>query len=159
MKYNVPLIAQTTNMSCWAASMAMILGWRNRQSVSQRAIASNFGGPSYMPQLTSGLNPNDRYILERNGFTLDAPMCYSPSLIESMLDSYGPLWVASAVPSAHIRVVTGLDNGVLYINDPWPVSRGAKYTRSFSQFFGAMETLGAVEVGQPSPIYVAYLAS
>ena len=157
MKYNVPLIAQSTSMSCWAASMAMILGWRNSQSVSQLAVAMNMGGPSYMPSFANGLNPNDRYILERNGFTLDDPMCYSAALIESMLESYGPLWVASAVPTAHIRVVTGLDKGVLHINDPWPVSRGAKYTRSFSQFFGAMETLGAKEIGQPAPVYVAYL--
>jgi len=159
MKYNVPLIAQVDTMSCWAASIAMILGWRNGQSVSQTAVGLNIGGPSYMPNFKTGLNPNDRYILERNGFTLDAPQCYSPELIESMLQYNGPLWVATAVPFAHIRVVTGLHNGVIHVNDPLPVNRGATYVRSFSQFFGAMETLGAKEMGEPAPVYVAYLTS
>ena len=42
-----------------------------------------------------------------------------------LLDRYGPLWVAAAVPGPHIRVVTGIegdgtpDGTTLYINDPW----------------------------------------
>jgi Papain-like cysteine protease AvrRpt2 len=121
-------------------------------------IAANPGGMSYMPQFTSGLDPNDRYILERNGFTLEPPQCYTADSVDGLLSSYGPLWVASAAPAPHIRVVTGMEGGLMYINDPAPVDQGSTYLQSFSQFWGAMEQLGAQERNQRAPIYVAYLA-
>ncbi|MFA8385362.1 MAG: papain-like cysteine protease family protein [Pelagibaca sp.] len=161
MKYDVQLIAQTTGMSCWAASIAMILGWRYNTSIADTTIAANSGGTNYTPSMTTGLDPNDRYILERNGFILDEPMCYTPELVKSILEANGPLWVASQVPAGpHIRVVTGYDGKQLYINDPAPVGRGSRYTRSFDRFFGAMEQLGEAELTtQRAPIYVAYLAA
>ncbi len=141
MIHDVPLFPQSANMSCWAASIAMILGWKNQQSISDVTIAANNGGTNYLPSMQSGLDPNDRYILTRNGFSLDEPMCYTLGLVQDMIASYGPLWVACAVPSAHIRVVRGYEGGTLYINDPWPPGRGTQYTRTFAQFFGRMETL------------------
>ena len=146
-------------MGCWAASIAMILGWKNSASFDPGMIAANPGGLNYEPSLQSGLDPNDRYILERNGFALEPPLCYMLSRIQQLIDSNGPLWVASAVPSPHIRVVTGYSGDQLDINDPWPVNRGARYTRSFATFFGAMETLGGDELNEPAPVYVAYLAN
>jgi hypothetical protein len=158
MKYDVPLVAQTTGMSCWAASIAMILSWKNQASFDQSMIAANPGGPSYLPSMAGGLDPNDRYILQRNGFVLDAPQCYTMSLIKSMLEANGPLWVAGAAPAPHIRVVTGYEGELLHINDPGPVNRGSQYAWSFTRFFGEMENLGAQELGEPNPVYVAYQA-
>ena len=157
MIHTVPLFPQSQSMSCWAASIAMILGWKHQQSIADVTIATNNGGPSYVPSMQSGLDPNDRYMLETNGFQLDEPQCYMRSAIEERLSRHGPLWVASAMPSAHIRVLCGIKNDRLHINDPWPVNQGSKYTRSFDQFFGRMETLGAQESSEPAPIYVAYL--
>jgi hypothetical protein len=159
MQYDVPLVAQSTSMSCWAASMAMILAWRNQASFDPSMIAANNGGTSYMPQLRTGLDPNDRYILERNGFSLEEPQCYSVEGVADLLDRFGPLWVASAAPAPHIRVVTGMTGGRMHINDPAPVNQGARYDASFSQFWGAMESLGARERRERAPIYVAYMAS
>lgn len=157
MIYDVPLIPQGTNMGCWAASIAMILGWKNSASFDPATIAANPGGASYVPELTNGLDPNDQYILERNGFKLEPPQCYMMQSIHGLLESYGPLWVAGAAPAPHIRVVTGFNGGVLYINDPAPVGRGSTYARSFEHFFGEMETLGSQEMKQRNPVYVAYL--
>lgn len=157
MKYDVPLIPQGTNMGCWAASIAMILGWKNSASFDPAMIAANPGGLNYEPSLTTGLDPNDRYILEQNGFELEPPQCYMLSRIQQLIDSNGPLWVASAAPAPHIRVVTGYKGDQMYINDPAPVNRGSQYTSSFSRFFGAMEELGSQELSEPSPVYVAYL--
>jgi len=166
MRYDVPLIAQATGMGCWAASIAMILGWKNQASFDPSQIAANPGGPSYVPSLTSGLDPNDRYILGRNGFVLEAPVCYTPQAISDLLDTYGPLWLASQAPlsgtggtAPHIRVVTGLDGGRVHVNDPWPVNRGARYSSNFETIFGEMETLGANERREPNPVYVAHLDS
>jgi len=156
MRHDVILIPQATNMGCWAASIAMILSWKNNASFDPGTIAANPGGTSYVPSLASGLDPNDKYILERNGFELEPPQCYMHSRIQELLDSHGPLWVAGAAPAPHIRVVTGMEGGVVYINDPWPVNRGAQYARAFEHFFGEMENLGASEMNERSPVYVAY---
>lgn len=160
MRYDVQLIPQGTNMGCWAASIAMILGWKNQASFDPGMIAANPGGLNYTPSLQSGLDPNDKYILERNGFELEPPLCYMLSRIHDLIDSNGPLWVAGRLPTipAHIRVVTGYEGQMLYINDPWPVNQGAIYTRSFTSFFGEMEQLGSAEINEPSPVYVAYLS-
>jgi hypothetical protein len=157
VKYDVPLIPQTASMSCWAASIAMILGWRNEASFDPQLIAANHGGPSYLPAFKNGLDPNDRYILERNGFEMDEPQCYTLKSVQARLDEHGPLWVASAAPAPHIRVITGHDGSRLLINDPAPVNKGSRYSSSFVKFFGMMETLGSRELKQPTPVYVAWL--
>ncbi len=158
MFYNVPLVAQTATLSCWAASIAMILGWRHQASYSDQMIARNPGGLNYMTSYHNGLDPNDRYILRHNGFEVEPPMCYLPSTIRSRLSTRGPLWVATWAPGPHIRVVTGMVGEMLMINDPLPVGVGSCYPRTFSRFFGAMESLGAREMAQRAPVYVAYLA-
>ncbi len=157
MKYDVPLVPQTSGMSCWAASIAMILGWKNQMSIPDVVIARNPGGKSYMTSYQNGLDPNDKHILRANGFEVDAPQCYSVIAIGTLLRSRGPLWVATWAPGPHIRVVTGLVGNTVHINDPAPVNKGSTYTRSFSQFFGAMENLGEREANQKFPVYVAYL--
>lgn len=159
MKYDVHLVPQSTSMSCWAASIAMILGWKDQACFDPQLIAANNGGLNYMPSFVRGLDPNDRHILERNGFLLDAPQCYMLTSVQALIDSHGPLWVASAAPAPHIRVVTGYDGQNLYINDPGPVNSGSRYVASFRSFFGQMETLGAQELKQKAPVYVAYLSS
>jgi hypothetical protein len=159
MTYDVPLIAQSTSMSCWAASMAMILSWRDQASYDPSLIAANGCGPSYMPSYNNGLDPNDTYILERNGFEVLAPQCYTVDFINHKLASYGPLWVATWAPGPHIRVVRGLVNSTTYINDPAPVNKGSQYTMEFEKFFGAMEDLGSRELKQRAPVYVAHLKS
>ncbi|MGQ0542152.1 MAG: papain-like cysteine protease family protein [Blastocatellia bacterium] len=159
MRHDVPLIPQGTNMGCWAASIAMILSWKNNASFDPGMIAANPGGTSYVPSLASGLDPNDKYILERNGFALEAPQCYMMEPIHRLIEMHGPLWVAGAAPAPHIRVVTGFDGGMLYINDPAPVNMGSTYARTFEHFFGEMETLGSQELTEKNPVYVAYLST
>jgi papain like cysteine protease AvrRpt2 len=144
-------------MSCWAASISMILGWKRHMSIPDTVIASNPGGLNYMTSYTKGLDPNDKYILEANGFAVESPQCYTMQGIKSLLTRKGPLWVATWAPGPHIRVVTGMTASTLFINDPAPVGVGSQYSRSFSSFFGAMENLGMRELKERSPVYVAYL--
>jgi len=158
VQYKVPLFPQTSRMSCWAASMGMILGWKHNASYSDELIARNVGGLDYTTSYTKGLNPNDKYILRANGFEVEPPMCYTREGILTLLRRYGPLWVATWAPNPHIRVVTGMNRNVVWINDPGPVNRGSVYARPFSVFFGAMEELGSRELDQASPVYVAHLA-
>ena len=170
--YRVPLIPQTTSMSCWAAGIAMIVAWRRGISVDPVLIASNPGGVSYLAQFQSGLNPNDATILRRWGFVTEPPQSYQPDAFGALLQQYGPLWVAASVPGPHIRVVTGFQPGpnastaIVAINDPWEVgmqvfrwpNRGAQYTRTYVQFTREIERLARTELNQPAPVYVAHLA-
>jgi len=157
MIYDVPLIPQTSRMSCWAASIAMILGWKRGMSIPDTVIAKNPGGLNYMTSYAQGLDPNDKYILEANGFGIESPQCYTTEGINSLLTKKGPLWVATWAPGPHIRVVTGMVAVTLFVNDPAPVNVGSHYLRRFNDFFGAMEQLGMRELKEQSPVYVAYL--
>ena len=166
MRFDVRLVPQTTGMGCWAAGIAMILGWKDEACFDPSRIAANPGGISYVPSLATGLDPNDRYILERNGFALEYPQCYAPAAVEGLLSSHGPLWLASLAPlsgtgrsAPHIRVVTGMEGGQVFVNDPWPVNKGSQYSQPFNTVFGQMEALGATELSQPNPVYVAHLRS
>ena len=158
MLYDVPVVPQSTSMSCWAASIAMILGWQRQMCIPDEVIANNPGGKSYMTSMTTGLDPNDVYILSRNGFEIVPAQCYgSPAPILQLLRAHGPLWVATWAPGPHIRVVRGLVGETLHINDPAPVNTGSQYTASFRSFFGAMENLASRELREKSPVYIARL--
>jgi hypothetical protein len=153
----VPLIPQTSRFSCWAASIAMIRSWKTRAPISDVMVAQNAGGLNYMPSYGKGLDANDKYILEANGFQIEPPLCYTQKRITSLINMHGPLWVATWAPGAHVRVVTGMNGNTLFINDPAPVNQGSVYTCLFDDFFGAMENLGTRELNEQSPVYVAYL--
>ena len=170
MRYNVPLVPQTTSMSCWAAGIAMIVGWAQRQSISPAQIAATAG---YQQAYQIGLNPNDTKALKAWGLRTRAPQSYSVGGFADLVTAFGPLWVASAVPGPHIRVVTGFDLGKdaassrVYINDPWQKgmtqfvqgNTGSRYTLTYQQFVTQKETLAIGEMNQPQPIYTAHLPS
>ena len=177
--YNVPLIPQSTGVSCWAASMAMILSWQNHASFDPRMIRRNPGGRSYSTEYDrTGLDPNDAAILRRFGFDIEPPQCYTVDGITRLLENKGPLWVAGAVDltgpnsaNPHIRVIIGIspgnsaDNTRIFINDPWergmttfrPSNRGSQYSQSYTEFLREYEGLGARELREPAPVYIAYL--
>ena len=168
MQYSVPLVPQTTSMSCWAASIVMILSWRNQASFDPSLLAQNSGGTSYAHQFQHGLNPNDVYILNRYGLVVEAPRSYNMQAFYDMLARHGPLWVAGATfPQVHVRVVTGMDlaRGRVHINDPWqrgmrnfrPGNRGSRYTISYGQFMNEVGGLAGTELGEPRPVYVAHM--
>lgn len=174
MRYHVNMIPQQTAMGCWAASIAMIFGWAERVSIDPGAIAARDG---YQRYLSEGLPPNDDTILRAWGIYPEAPQNYTIAGFMQLLQQYGPLWVAAAVPGAHVRVVTGFDpnpdpsRATVYINDPWEQgmtrfhlpNRGARYTISYSNLVQQEETLARRELFDPRydakyPIYVAHLA-
>lgn len=151
----------------------MILAWRDSVLVDPAVIAANPGGMPYIDQLSSGLDPNDIYILRRWGLVMEAPQCYAVEGFARLLQRYGPLWVAARLPTipAHIRVVTGMEAGPdvdttkIYVNDPWEEgmrvfrwpNRGSRYHRTYTRFMLETESLGRAELGEPAPVYVAHL--
>ena len=166
MIHSVPKFGQKYPMSCWAASMRMILAWGGRTVANDDAIAAPTGHGS---SLTRGLNPNDGAPLKYWGFRMNAPQTYTEEGIRSLLRN-GPLWIACdvrtpgysrAVP--HIRVIRGTRDAqspfALMINDPGPVGSGSQYDETYVEMVRKNESLGSEEQRMTAPIYVAYLAS
>lgn len=161
MIYNVPLIPQDTDMSCWAASIAMILSWRDGTRYDPKMIAENVGGTNYMPQYVEGgggLSSSDQYILKEWGFVAELPKCYTQTFILCLLIERGPLWCATWTRNGpHIRVISGMLGTDLFINDPAPPGVGERYQAPFENIFGLQELLGRQEFAETSPVYLAHL--
>ncbi|MBC7234271.1 MAG: hypothetical protein H5T69_00400 [Chloroflexi bacterium] len=159
--YNVPLIPQTSNMSCWAASAAMLVSWRDSISISDQIIASGIG---YWSEYLHGLDPEDIFVFASWGLVEEEPQTFTIQAFADLLDQYGPLWTAGDTGAgAHVRVVTGIsgdgtpDGTFLSINDPAPVGRGSEVIESYAQFLGIQERLATQELPRYSrPLYVAH---
>ena len=141
--YDVQLVPQQTGMSCWAASAAMVVGWRDRRSLDPKAIADRI-----QYNYESGLFGADTKMFAEWGLVAEPPQTYTVEGFRAMLEQFGPLWVASAVPSTHVRVVTGMiGDGTpqgthVYVNDPWQTgmtefalpNEGAQTVETFEEF-------------------------
>lgn len=120
---DVELINQPTSMSCWAASAAMVVGWRDRVSIDPQAIAD---GTGVWAAYQNGLAPADiQTLADAWKLTAEAPQCYTVEGLRQLLQNKGPLWVGAEVPGLHAIVVTGMygdggpDDTFMRINDPW----------------------------------------
>ena len=103
----------------------------------------------------AGLDGSDTEMFNAWGLVPEPPQTFSVASFKQMLEDFGPLWVSSAVPSAHIRVVTGMfgdgtpDGTFVYINDPWqtgmtsftPPNAGAQYVMTYTDFQAQQEFL------------------
>ncbi|MBC8137335.1 MAG: hypothetical protein H8F28_15755 [Fibrella sp.] len=167
LRFPVPLVPQQTGMSCWAAGAAMVVAWRENYSADPARIAQ---GAGEWAAYSSGLHPESTTIFPVWGLTPEPQQSYSVDGFRRLLETYGPLWVAGAVPGPHIRVVTGLygdgtpDGTRVIINDPWQKgmasfalpNAGAQYEETYRQFVTETERLARQEAGTfPNAIYVA----
>jgi len=117
------LIAQPADMSCWAASAAMVVGWRDQVSLTPETIAK-IGGRT----TATGLDPAQvQQFASEIGLDYANPQSYTLEGFRGLLETYGPLWVGADVPGLHVIVVTGMysdgaadgSNTYLRITDPW----------------------------------------
>lgn len=133
IEHPVQMIPQPTNMSCWAASMAMILG--NRQMVGPGNAIVNPTG-----DLRAGPN-NVSQFANTYGMRLLSSMANIG--VDQILNwlRRGPLMVIGASSDgagglmAHASVISAIYSDqeadgkgtVLRIHDPWPPNRGEVY--------------------------------
>lgn len=180
VRFEVELVPQTSNVSCWAASTAMVVGWRDMVVLRPNEIAEGVGYWAFYNndryRVDRVLPADDLNMFEVWGLVPDTRSSYRLEDIADLLWNYGPLWVASdedllgsGQRAGHIRVITGIEGDgtpagtILYINDPWdrnatrwrPSNRGSQYTETFTEFIGKMRHLQNRENNQHA-IYVAY---
>ena len=167
IKYHVPLIHQTKQMGCWAASIAMILSWRDNKRYTPQEIAI---GCDYNQQREAGLNPEDSTPLKHWGFEWLMPQSLLVAGLYQLLCQRGPLWVASLTPFPHVRVIVGMEpnpdpsKAILYMNDPDPGGAG-KYAEDYYVFTIKKDDLASGKLPNypiatgSIPIYTAFLQS
>jgi ABC-type bacteriocin/lantibiotic exporter with double-glycine peptidase domain len=166
--YKVPLIAQETAMSCWAAAIAMIVSWSTGIPVTPLQVATS---SERLQQYKHGLDPMDDGLFPEWGMTTEAPQTFTADGFMELLRDYGPIWVAAKLFAPHIRVVTGFaydaapSYGIVYINDPLErgmrrfnsSNKGSAYSETYVQFVAENESLGFNEMKIYSPVYFAHL--
>ncbi len=159
IRYDVPLIPQMSTLTCWAAGAAMLVAWRENMSVDPNEVADAAG---YWAQYNIPLSPQDTHMFQVWGLSPEPAQTYTIEAFKNLVEAYGPLWVASAEPSPHIRVVTGISGDgtpsgtTVYVNDPEPVGTGSRHTETFQQFEAKQRSLAATELTVQG-IYVAHL--
>ena len=122
----VELIPQPTNFSCWAAAGAMLIGWRDRVSLTPETIGSICSRAT-----TAGLDPAQVTTFgDELGLLAEPPVSYSVEGFRDLIATQGPLWIAEALPGTlHAIIVTGIysDGTTTYVRiaDPWDRAVGA----------------------------------
>jgi N-acetylmuramoyl-L-alanine amidase len=146
--HEVPLVHQTTGMSCWAAAAAMIVGWRDCIDVDPEEVAR---GSNRWEAYREGLEPHDVDGLATAwGLVVEPSRAYSVGDLRALLERYGPLWMGEASPGLHVVVIAGMHgDGTLQgtfvrVADPWPIGIGERYTITFAELrrnYDAVEAL------------------
>lgn len=115
VKLDVPMVVQMKNMSCWYASCCMVAYYHvagPRLGLPEKWAANNGIGLKDFIRLA-----------QAEGLTaLRSPAGpLSEQQLTVFLRNYGPLWCAGQWDGVgHIVVLTGVESGNVYINDPNP---------------------------------------
>ena len=133
---------QSSTMSCWAASAAMVVGWRDQMSIPDNEIAAMI---PIIDAYRNGLWPRQRQVLaDVWNLVAEPPASYTIEAWRDMLQSYGPMYIdmtASGTVGGHVRVLVGMESGgaadgsdtTMYMYDPSPGTQG-KIKLTFSEF-------------------------
>ncbi len=117
VKLDVPRVAQTKDMSCWNASAQML--WYYSQGKTQRAGPMNSLGKIF--EDNKGLTIPGFIKLAKSVGLMALPDedSFTSQKLEALLRTYGPIWCAGDwFGFGHIVVLTGVDGGTIYFNDP-----------------------------------------
>jgi hypothetical protein len=142
---SIPLIPQPTEVTCWAASIAMLVG-RSVEEVCDGAGMTTTDGYGW---------PDIERAVSYWGLTQIGPACGGPDYFAPMLDR-SPLWIVEIGAPYHAVVLTGMytdadewawDNTTVTVNNPWPPNSGNVETRSFMDFANDYE-LGSGAMAQ-----------
>lgn len=172
VQWDVQLVPQNTDMSCWAASAAMVVGWRDDVSINPEEIADAVGYWEQYEQCmvspyTMGLNIRDKRVTGAWGLNIKSPQSYSVTAFYDLISTYGPCMLTTFEPGIHTRVVTGMygdgtpEGTILVIYDPWDrdmttfssSNEGSIYEESYSEYVRKLEVLASGLEGDISDVF------
>jgi hypothetical protein len=150
ISYTVPgrhfALAQEHSWSCWAATWAMLLSWREGRGIGEAQAVQRLGlhfSSLYQQNIGFGIEDEAPY-LQASGLRAEAPANLTVQAWESLLRRSGPLAVTSRSERArgnHARVVVGIagdgsfDATFLDLIDPADGIRASTSLRAFSADF------------------------
>jgi Papain-like cysteine protease AvrRpt2 len=132
----IKAIAQDTNMSCWAAALAMLHNWKYPVPRKTPKQLAERGGQLFLEYYELGLphsaNPtNDKFGLLVSTYNLKAlpPQTYSLNQWKTLLADHGPLAILADAAQdgdyyTHILVIEGIDwesdfnDAIFHVVDP-----------------------------------------
>ncbi|MCB0263900.1 MAG: hypothetical protein KDH98_12155, partial [Calditrichaeota bacterium] len=149
----VPIIAQPSNLTCWATVATMMVSWKDSVSYPITDVMDS-AGAIYRTKFDNNqglLGSEKPAFLAALGLTGEAPQSYSVQGFRNLLESVGPLWATTdELPgdgfAIHARIVTGMfgdgtpENTFLRINDP---AGGRQYSETFLKFMQKFEEVAA----------------
>ena len=119
IKLDVPTLAQEKPMCCWHTSAMMI--WQYWQTKTGRAGPMNTVSPVYEADKGLSTNAQSLIVMARTTGLAELPTknTFSNADLYALLKQCGPLWCAGTwYGFGHVIVLTGVDAGVVYLNDP-----------------------------------------
>jgi uncharacterized protein YcbK (DUF882 family) len=153
--YDVQLIAQPDKFSCWAASMAMLVGYSRGISIAPETLAQEVGRSlrtCYSWDMLEAVK--DHFGFRNLDLPSNATLCPSPEQWFRWLSDYGPLWVTVRGEPSHAIIVRGISGDLtpagtmMYVLNPWdtrvefssdeidfiPPNEGYAYEQDFATF-------------------------
>jgi Papain-like cysteine protease AvrRpt2 len=130
IKLNVPTLAQEKSMCCWHTSAMMI--WLYWQQQSGRQGPMDTLSPVY--SANTGLGVTQLITLAKKVGLLELPVkqLHDNKDLFTYLRDRGPVWCAGVwFGFGHAIVLTGVDGGTVYFNDP---DQGVKKTGTLAWF-------------------------
>ncbi|MEV0387471.1 papain-like cysteine protease family protein [Nonomuraea sp. NPDC050643] len=148
---------QSKPLNCWAAVGAMMLGWRDRVSITEEAAAER-AAPEWLAKQRAGTGLESGEVSAYTaalGLRHENPQSYLPRGIFMLLEAHGPLWVIGDVGFendrlSHAMIVTGIrgdgtaEGTRVTLVDP---ALGAAREDTYANFARAMEAQDAVRLG------------
>ncbi|WP_169307264.1 papain-like cysteine protease family protein [Chitiniphilus eburneus] len=142
-----PYYPQTSDGSCWAASAAMIVGWRDNRRVTDQEIA---GMVPVLNAYRNGLWPSQRQQLaDAWNLVAEPPASYPIGEWRRLLENHGPVYVDMTWDTdggGHVRVLVGMTSDgaedgsdtFMYLHDPWYGTPG-RIKVSYADFLALYE--------------------
>jgi hypothetical protein len=154
----VALLAQPSELTCWAAAGAMLISWRDRESMTIETALGRLGTPVWLQRFRNGEGLNLAQVsafTRALGLRQERPASHLPRGILNLLRSHGPLWVIGDDAIAdnrisHVVIVTGIrdadspDIARVFLADP---DGGRQRELSYADFASSMEALDPVALG------------
>lgn len=148
---SLPLIPQPTAVSCWAASLAMLVSVRELASTTPQDIAAEAG-----MDVDTGYGWGEiQHAVAAWNLVEEGPRSAMPDEWARLLDEWGAIWVVETGAPYHAVVLAGVhgngqpDETYVTVHNPWPPGVGAVEVKTFLEFdreFGLGAGAGAAMV-------------
>lgn len=118
----VAYVQQSTTMNCWAASTAMLVGYRDGQCLADTTIVDQMSQYDPSGNYHDGATqPELGHVAQLFQLSQVYPVCQDAHGWEQWLNDHGPLLIQVPGNAYHSIVVTGVkpDEGQIHVLDPW----------------------------------------